>query len=198
MSFTTWKWSINQVWSNAVKWLVPRQQCSSKTEKTCPVFCLCLESSTRAAGVTCCHYSRAGGEGGGRGLVTLLPLLLCPLMSGQGSWRLHYCSCVDRRARSVDLPQVKTEKNCENSRIEYSEKRKLCFVMSWFLWNALNVPSAATFSVPLVVAPSLQLLFLKAPHPNLIIYTLGGSWWYCFLRRKWKGVCGGIKGMQGL
>lgn len=90
--------------------------------------------------------------------------------------------------------QVKTAITVKTAWIEYSEKGKLCFAILWFLWKALNDPSTAMFSVPLVVAPSVQLLFLKAPHPNFIIYTLEGNWWYCFLRRKRKGVCGGLKG----
>lgn len=166
------------------------KQRSSKTEKTWLYSSLFSASPTSPASL---QTERAplellaslvvivGPEGGWGGLlVTLLSLLLCPPMPGQGSWRLHYCSCVDKRATSPKCyppwvhrsNQRKLWKQLESNILK---KGSCVFVILWFLWKALNVPSAATFSVPLVVALSVQLLFLKAPHPHFIIYTLDGN-----------------------
>lgn len=46
--------------------------------------------------------------------------------------------------------------------------------------------------------PACVASIFKTSTPYLIIYTLEANWRCCFLWRKWKGVCGGIKAMHGL
>ena len=206
-----------QLWSSAARLRVctsatlktiqqpQTQQWSRKNRKhsallMCFYSSLCLlcllpnrQSSIKAVGVTLrpCRRCLVGVVLRTSPHVTLLSLFLCPLMPRQCSWGLTNCSCVDKRVTSVkcQVPWKDQRRGQESKNYESSSS---CFNQSPF--RSLCSQSSVSFGH----CPACVASIFKTSTPYLIIYTLEANWRCCFLWRKRKGVCGGIKGMHGL
>lgn len=89
------------------------------------------------------------------------------------------------------------KQNGRKQLVDRSEKVQLLFKRHAFFRKASVGPQQPCFLLPGRQPVCVASIF-KASTAYFIIYTLEGNWRYCFLWRKRKGVCGGIKVVHGL